>query len=438
MDSQSAVERTGRNLPNEPNKKVRPNKIVFDGDVGQITVIWLINALLNIPTLGIYSFWGKTRMRRYITGAFSVGGDRFAYLGTGKELFFGFLRALPILALVFAPFILSEFYEEANDMPLWLAFWTLLAIPSLLYFLQVARYMALRYRLSRLSWRGIRGYMAGSAFAYGWYALWRGFLNVITFGIMIPFSDIKKFEYQMNNARFGNLKAHYTGRGANIFGSFILSIMAGFGVLVVCMILFAIPIAYEGIGKANKLIEQAKIEEEQASAEEEGSYTTSPYAKPAIENEPVLFPDMDEDMSEYPDDEESEEDEEVSAAEVMTGLMFIFSIIIAIAGFKITGLIYKAALIREKFNGLRIGHIRFRSAVTFGKLFGLGFGNLIIMIFTMGFGKGWVIQRQMKFMADNTLIGGDLDSEEIQQAQKQQMTFGEGLDDALGIDSGIM
>ena len=41
-------------------------KIAYFGKTRDIVKIWLINILLNIVTLGIYSFWGRVRIRRYI------------------------------------------------------------------------------------------------------------------------------------------------------------------------------------------------------------------------------------------------------------------------------------------------------------------------------------------------------------------------------------
>ena len=36
----------------------------YDGQVGQIFKIWIVNILLNIVTLSLYRFWAKIRMRR--------------------------------------------------------------------------------------------------------------------------------------------------------------------------------------------------------------------------------------------------------------------------------------------------------------------------------------------------------------------------------------
>src|SRR6218665_3885418 len=169
---------------------VKANRFSYTGLLGDVYKIWLLNIFLTVITLGIYSFWGKTRMRRYVTGSFKLGGDHFEYTGTGKELFIGFLKVFPFFLLV--SFSLQYLPPEA----------ILAVYLPLLYLIPVAIYMSTRYRLNRLTWRGIRGRLTGSAFRYGGFALWRMFLNMITLGILIPASDIATHGYMMNRAGF--------------------------------------------------------------------------------------------------------------------------------------------------------------------------------------------------------------------------------------------
>lgn len=43
------------------------HRIKFHGKGGEYFAIWLVNALLTIVTLGIYSAWATVRRRRYFT-----------------------------------------------------------------------------------------------------------------------------------------------------------------------------------------------------------------------------------------------------------------------------------------------------------------------------------------------------------------------------------
>ena len=86
------------------------HELKYDATTGQVYKIWIVTVLLSILTLGIYRFWGKTRLRRYTTAGYSlqdekyVGEDRFEYTGTGGELFWGFLKALFFLLIISIPF----------------------------------------------------------------------------------------------------------------------------------------------------------------------------------------------------------------------------------------------------------------------------------------------------------------------------------------------
>ena len=142
--------------PQPIQKNSTINEITYDSRTGQVYKIWLLNLFMNIITLGIYNFWGKTRLRKYVAGSFSLRGDRFEYTGAGKELFFGFLKAIPVLFGIYTPFMIATFI--APD-----AAWPAVFLIPFFYIIPVALYSALRYRLSRLQWRGIRYRLEGSA-----------------------------------------------------------------------------------------------------------------------------------------------------------------------------------------------------------------------------------------------------------------------------------
>lgn len=177
----------------------------YNGKIGGLYKIWVINVLLSIVTLGIYAFWGKTRTRRYIAACTQLHQDRFEYTGTGGELFRGFLRAIPILIVVYLPFMLFD----PNQDP-WVSFF---ALPIfILYF--AGMYAAMRYRLSRTIWRGIRGHLGGSAFGYAFRAIGCTIANVFTLGLFIPYFDMVLYRYFVGHAKFGSQQATFVREGS--------------------------------------------------------------------------------------------------------------------------------------------------------------------------------------------------------------------------------
>ena len=187
----------------------------YEGKSIKVLGMLIINILLMVVTLGIYSFWGKVKVRRYLIGNLKLAGDYFEYTGTGKELFLGFLKAIPILIIAYLPIILMP---QNPLVPL-------LTFSLLGYLYIVGTYSGLRYRMSRTIWKSIRGRLQGSAFKYAWQYLVRFILNLITLGLMIPSSDKKLFAYKVNNSSFGTVKARFLDGKNNLNRTNIITLL---------------------------------------------------------------------------------------------------------------------------------------------------------------------------------------------------------------------
>src|SRR4051812_35134108 len=92
----------------------RAERVLVSMRLGALFRICYVNLILTILTVGIYRFWAKTRLRRYTWRHVSVGGERFEYTGTGKELLKGFLKAVLVL---FLPLVLIGIAELLLDSP---------------------------------------------------------------------------------------------------------------------------------------------------------------------------------------------------------------------------------------------------------------------------------------------------------------------------------
>ena len=72
---------------------------IYRGDRTPLFKLAFATSILTLITLGIYRFWAKTRIRKYIWSSASASSDAFEYTGTGLEKFLGFLVAIVILAI---------------------------------------------------------------------------------------------------------------------------------------------------------------------------------------------------------------------------------------------------------------------------------------------------------------------------------------------------
>jgi uncharacterized membrane protein YjgN (DUF898 family) len=182
----------------------------------------IVNFILRVLTLGIHHFWGKTEVRRRIWSAIRLNGEPLEYTGTGKELFLGFLV---VLFGVFLPFVLvvgGLVFVLGPQSPLLLAV-QVLAYVAIFFLIGVAIHRALRYRLARTRWRGIRGALEGSSLGFAWTYFWTALLIPLTLGWIMPWRATKLQARLYNDMRFGNRPFRFTARSSPLYGRFAVA-----------------------------------------------------------------------------------------------------------------------------------------------------------------------------------------------------------------------
>ncbi|HYC05221.1 MAG TPA: DUF898 family protein [Azospirillaceae bacterium] len=177
----------------------------YDGKLGEIARIWLRNLLLGIVTLGIYRFWGMTRLRRYFWSRLALDGERFEYDGTGMELFKGFLVSL----LVLVPLALLPQLLILSGNAWVIGIGVLAVMLGIYWVIFFAYYAGRRYRMSRTRWSGIRMGMDGSAVSFGWLGLRTSLLTVITFSLYLPWQAVRLWEAEADTMRLGSHRFFY-------------------------------------------------------------------------------------------------------------------------------------------------------------------------------------------------------------------------------------
>lgn len=205
--------------PNPPILALRGEaKFAFTGKGIDLFVLALVNGLLGFVTLGIYSFWGRTRIREWWHQNLSLAGYQFGWHGTGMELFIGFLKvmgmSLVLLLVTLAPFLFMN-SQTASSLQ------TLLFYIGLAFVSPVAIFGAVRYRLSRSSLHHIRFGLNGRLSECYWPILREFFLLVITLGIYRPYFDTHLREYFVNRVYFGNAKFRFTGNASDLMSSYL-------------------------------------------------------------------------------------------------------------------------------------------------------------------------------------------------------------------------
>lgn len=196
--------------------------LTFHGTGGSLFGIQIVNMFLTILTLGIYYFWGKSRVRSYLLSQTEFAGDRFAYHGTGKELLIGFLKAMVLFVPIIALYLAPEFVEVTEVVKIV----TILFVYGMMAMLiPLAMVGARRYRMSRTSWRGIRFSFRGGGMDFVKLFAKCSFLSMITGGLYYPYYETRKHAFMVSHSYFGNQKFHFDGHGRDLFGSYMLAML---------------------------------------------------------------------------------------------------------------------------------------------------------------------------------------------------------------------
>ena len=216
----------------------------YGGQRGPIFLLVLQTGILTVLTLGIYRFWAKSRVRRYVWNAVQPGGDPMEYSGTGVEKFVGFLIALVVLAvylgllqvlLTFSGLSLLDLVpdEGASEAQIFASigatYATLIAIVPLIF---IAQYRGRRYMLSRTRWRGLRFGMDQASLGYMWRAIVYSVITVVSLGILAPLGTFQLEKFKTDRTWYGDAQFEQGGRWTMLYRAASV-LLLGLGVSIV-------------------------------------------------------------------------------------------------------------------------------------------------------------------------------------------------------------
>ncbi len=212
----------------------------FTGNGWEYFKIWIVNLLLSILTLGIYSAWAKVRRLQYFYRNTRLADASFDYHGTPKAILKGRIIA----------FIMLTVYSVTIRVNPLLGITIALMIAVVMPWLIVR---SLRFKLYNSSYRGLRFAFAGSdAAAYTVFLLFP-ILSVVTLYLLMPFTHQRIKQYQHCNSQFGDtffnfdapVKSFY-GIYLKVLGMFVgLAILAGiFSVAGLPFMLILLPVVF--------------------------------------------------------------------------------------------------------------------------------------------------------------------------------------------------
>ncbi len=186
-------------------------ELSFSGKRMEYFKIWIVNTLLTIVTLGVFSAWAKVRNNQYLYSKLSIDGHSFRYLAKPMNILKGRMIAVVLMVIYFS---LSHFYPL--KAPLFML--------GLMLFMPMLIRMSLRFSMRMTSYRGVRFDFNGSVGetykVYGSGLL----LTILSLGFGFPYflKMINQFIY--SNVKWGN-KSFQSELSASPF--YIASILSG-------------------------------------------------------------------------------------------------------------------------------------------------------------------------------------------------------------------
>jgi uncharacterized membrane protein YjgN (DUF898 family) len=211
--------------------------VTFTGTGAEYFGIWIVNLLLTILTVGIYSSWAKVRRLQYFYRHTEVAGSTFDFHGNPVKIFIGRLIALAML-------IAYNLSVRLHSVM------TLVVVGAIAVIMPWLLRNSFRFRLYNSSWRGIRFHFRGAVGSAYRVFLLNGFLTMITLYVLAPFMHQRVKAYQHNNSWLGQTQCSFHARVGEFYQAYLLW-LAG-------LALFGTLVGLSGIGSTFVAISHAK------------------------------------------------------------------------------------------------------------------------------------------------------------------------------------
>jgi uncharacterized membrane protein YjgN (DUF898 family) len=367
-------------------------RLQFTGTGTEYFGIWIVNLLLTIVTLGIYSAWAKVRKMQYFYRNTQLEGSLFDYHGNPVAILKGRILAV----------VLVVGYKLALTL---LGAFALVAMAALVAALPWLLAQSYRFRLHNSSYRGLRFRFAGpTSHAYlifglplvvllapaGLAALGLGpdaqhpdFRPLVAFGLIYvawlllwPYLHFSFKRWQHGYALYGTAPSTFTARAGSFYGAYLLGVVMLFGTLISLTIL---------IGVVNLGLT--------AAGTPRGGTTVG----------------------------------------TILSMVLFYSAMIAVVPF------VTARLQNTVWTGTGVEGVGFSSEVRAGRLIGITLTNLLMIVLTLGLLIPFAVTRLMKYKIESIeVLDADALNCFVADRQGGQVgTTGEGAVDVMDLDFGL-
>ena len=394
----------------EDGNKQQQYPFSFTGTGGQFFKIWIVNILLSIITLYIYSAWAKVRTKRYFYGNTVLDGSSFEYHAKPLQILLSRLVAAALLiALTFGGAI-NPFVPVIGAVVLFLI------VPW-------AIWRSTKFNLRMTSYRNVRFGFDGSVWPLYFYQLLVPLLIFVIaatigfsahFGVNIDpgsafvlagsvalgvgylfiniFIHKRLASYFLNHYLYGKSRFAGTLSFSSFLITYLLAILLGvftFALFIAAAVFISVP---EGMGVLDWI---------------EG------------------FGEM--------IDSDSDEMSAIFLVVILLGYAFTF-----LVGFYVAALV-QARVRKHVFSQAALDQrVSFKSTISATGLWWVMFSNLLLMVFTLGLARPFTQIRMARYMANGTIaFSADKLDEFVGEKRAEVGAFGDELGDSFDMDMDV-
>ncbi len=202
---------------------------IFYGRGSEFFGVWIVNVLLTVLTLGIYSAWAKVRTNRYFYSNTQLGEFRFSYLAEPMQI----LKGRIIAILVFGLFYLASSLSPIVN---------LIGAIGLVFLMPFLICSSLRFDMRMSSYRNVKFDFKGK--------YWDAFINfillpigsVFTLYLALPWALKRMDSFLIGNSYYGEKQF----KPELSTGSYYLAALATIIITLILFAIFAVVLAATG------------------------------------------------------------------------------------------------------------------------------------------------------------------------------------------------
>ena len=182
---------TAKSKSTVPSDKHHGQQIIrFTGSGKEYFGIWIVNVILSIITIGIYSAWAKVRRETYFKNNTTITDIGFGYHATGLQIFKG--RMIAFTALVVMN-VASTFFPLIS----------LALLIAIIFLLPWILNNSMRFAARMTSYRNIRFNWHGTYWKTFWFFIIAPVFSFISFGILMPLISKSYYTYFARSHSYG-------------------------------------------------------------------------------------------------------------------------------------------------------------------------------------------------------------------------------------------